>query len=220
MVASGDAPVLDHCGPWLDWAGDTIRAALPEAWQAPLVVQTPQRLALPERWESARVLLRAPRASDAGWVFSDYAQDPEVTRYLSWRPHTSLHQTEAYLAEIVTDWGQRRSPWVLERRSDGRPLGMLRATQTGPQAELGYVLAREHWGQGYVSEVVAALKERGLASGLQRITALVDVENSSSARVLEKAGFVREGTLRNVCCHPNTCSEARDAHLYAAVRSG
>jgi len=218
VVASGDAPVLDACGPWLDWAGDTIRAALPEAWEAPLVLQAPRRLALPERWESARVLLRAPRLSDASWVYSDYAQDPEVTRYLSWRPHVSPQQTEGYLAEIVSDWDQRRSPWVLERRSDARPLGMLRATQSGPQAELGYVLARAHWGQGYMSEVVLALRELGLASGLQRITALVDVENLGSARVLEKAGFVREGTLRSVCCHPNTSSEARDAYLYAAVR--
>lgn len=220
VVASGDAPVLDCCGPWLDWAGDTIRAALPEAWRAPLVLEAPRTFAFPARWESERLALREPVLEDAEWIFRDYAQDPEVSRYLSWRPHGSLSETQSYLAEVVRDWSQRRSPWVMERRSDGRPLGMFRATQTGPQAELGYVLARAHWGQGYMSEVVSAARALGFKEGLQRITALVDVGNGASARVLEKAGFQREGTLRSVCCHPNTCSEARDAFLYAAIRCG
>lgn len=218
VVASGDAPVLDACGPWLDWAGDTIRAQLRDAWTVPLVRGEPRRFAFPERWESARLALRPPKAEDASWIFTDYAQDPEVSRYLSWRPHREQGETEAFLAGVLSGWGERRSPWVLERQADGRPLGMFRATQSGPQAELGYVLAREHWGQGYMSELVSRARELGFARGIQRITALVDVQNGASARVLEKAGFAREGTLRSVCCHPNTCHEARDAFLYAAVR--
>lgn len=38
LVASGDAPVLDACGPWLDWAGETITAEIPSAWRVSVVV--------------------------------------------------------------------------------------------------------------------------------------------------------------------------------------
>jgi RimJ/RimL family protein N-acetyltransferase len=66
------------------------------------------------------------------------------------------------------------------------------------RAELGYVLARAHWGRG----VATAAVKRTLATvfgevqGLERVEALVDVANPASQRVLEKAGFTREAVLR------------------------
>ncbi|HBP20717.1 MAG TPA: N-acetyltransferase, partial [Planctomycetes bacterium] len=58
--------------------------------------------------------------------------------------------------------------------------------------ELGYVLAREHWGQGVMSEVLLALAEHLLVpAGLARLWAVCDVANLGSARALEKAGFSR-----------------------------
>ncbi|HBP20716.1 MAG TPA: GNAT family N-acetyltransferase, partial [Planctomycetes bacterium] len=96
---------------------------------------------LPVRLESERYALRPPRREDAAWIFDDYAQDPEVTRYLVWSPHRERGETEAFLAQTLDGWGERRSPWVIERRVDGRGLGMLDCRRDGPQAELGYVLA-------------------------------------------------------------------------------
>ena len=51
-----------------------------------------------------------------------------------------------------------------------------------------------------------------------RIGAVCDVENLGSARVMEKAGLVREGVLRRWMMHPNVSDEPRDCFSYARVR--
>ena len=51
-----------------------------------------------------------------------------------------------------------------------------------------------------------------------RIGAVCDVENLASARVMEKAGLVREGLLRRWLMHPNVSDEPRDCLSYALVR--
>jgi RimJ/RimL family protein N-acetyltransferase len=51
-----------------------------------------------------------------------------------------------------------------------------------------------------------------------RMFAVCDVENSASARVMEKAGMTREGILRRNSMHPNVSDEPRDSFIYALVR--
>lgn len=64
-------------------------------------------------------------------------------------------------------------------------------------AEVGYWIAEPFWGQGITTRVVRAFTEWGFAEfGLLRIYAHVFSENVASARVLEKAGYEREGTMR------------------------
>ena len=53
---------------------------------------------LPDRLETSRLILRPLARGDALAVFAGYAQDPEVARYLSWRPHRRLAETEAYVS--------------------------------------------------------------------------------------------------------------------------
>lgn len=68
----------------------------------------------------------------------------------------------------------------------------------GERAEIGYWLARPYWGQGIATQVVRQLCEFAFAEyELQRVFAQVFAGNRASARVLEKAGFQREGTLRS-----------------------
>jgi RimJ/RimL family protein N-acetyltransferase len=85
--------------------------------------------------------------------------------------------------------------------------------------EVGYVLERAHWGMGLMTEVVAAVRDAAFADpDIHRFQALCDVENLASARVMEKAGMVREGTLRNYEIHPNRSEAPRDCWMYAVVR--
>lgn len=221
LVVSGDAPVLDGCGPWLDWGGELVRDAIPEAWILPLVPSPSASSPLPPRWETERYLLRPPQAADAAWIFRDYAQDPEVTRFLTWAPHRAQSETEAFLARVLSGWASTgRGPYVIEASRSGRGLGMFELRIEGPQAELGYVIARAAWGQGVMTEVVGACAERSLSgpAALTRLSALVDLENGASARVLEKCGFRREGTLRGYTCRPGACQPPRDTHVYGRVR--
>lgn len=64
-------------------------------------------------------------------------------------------------------------------------------------AELGYWLAEPFWGMGIMTEAVKALSEYALHElGFCRIYAEPYTTNPASARVLEKSGFVLEGTMR------------------------
>src|SRR4029079_13638320 len=65
-------------------------------------------------------------------------------------------------------------------------------------ADLGFIFARDAWGQGYATEAAAAMVRAGFQQlGVGRIFSTCDAANLASARVLEKAGLRREATLEN-----------------------
>jgi ribosomal-protein-alanine N-acetyltransferase len=157
---------------------------------------------------------------DAEAVFDGYARDPDVTRFLSWAPHRSLADTRAFLRGCMDDWReQSRFPWTITRPSDGAPIGMIDLRPAGHMAETGYVLSRAEWGNGYMTEALTAVVEAAFAlPGIYRVSAICDVENLASARVMEKAGMVREGVLKRFLLHPAMGPEPRDAFCYAKTR--
>jgi RimJ/RimL family protein N-acetyltransferase len=66
------------------------------------------------------------------------------------------------------------------------------------QAEIGYWLFERARGRGTATRTARFLAEHGFSIGLERIEARVDIGNSASERVLERAGFTREGILRSL----------------------
>jgi len=52
---------------------------------------------LPERLETKRLVLRKPIQSDAATMFAGWTQDPEVTRFLTWRPHRAVENAERFV---------------------------------------------------------------------------------------------------------------------------
>jgi RimJ/RimL family protein N-acetyltransferase len=177
-------------------------------------------LKTPAAIETERLRLRPPRLGDADEIFARYAQDAEVTRYLTWRPHKSIEPVREFLRSLLALREQGAVlPWVVERRADGRLLGVTDLRLQGFRAEIGYALARDAWGQGFASEAARALVNWALAQpGIYRVWAVCDVDNAASGRVLEKAGMVREGLLRRWSVHPNVSDEPRDCWCYAKVR--
>lgn len=175
---------------------------------------------LPEELVSPRLRLRPPRQEDAAAMFAAWTRDPQVTRYLTWRPHHALDETTAFVAGCIEAWrGPSRRPWVITRFGEDVPLGLLELRLDGHRAELGYVLARSVWGQGYMTEAVQTIVHVALDElPLSRVAAVCDVENAASARVLDKAGLRREGVLRRYILHPNISDEPRDVYLFARTR--
>jgi RimJ/RimL family protein N-acetyltransferase len=83
-------------------------------------------------------------------------------------------------------------------------------------AELGYWLGEEYWGRGIASAAIRRICEYGFSDlDLVRIFALPMGHNSASQRVLEKAGFVREGILRNACVKDG---KILDEIMYAKIK--
>lgn len=173
-----------------------------------------------ESLETARLRLRRPVAADAESIFSRYSSDPEVLRYLSWPQHRSVDQTRAFLAFSEAEWGRwPAGPYLIEARQDGRLLGGTGlAFETPQRAATGYVLARDAWGRGYATEALRAIVELAGGLGLRRLYALCHTEHPASWRVLDKAGFSREGVLRRHSEFPNLRPGAPcDVFCYARV---
>jgi len=170
--------------------------------------------------ETERLVLRPSRAEDAEAIYQTYAADEEVTRYLVWRPHRSIEETHEFMRGAVETWADRSHfNWAVTVKPDDRLRGMIALRVEGFKADAGYVLGREFWGRGYMTEALRAVIAFGLSlPGVYRVWALCDVENLASARVMEKAGMSFEGVLRRNVIHPNLGDEPRDARCYAAVR--
>ncbi|OZV82213.1 GNAT family N-acetyltransferase [Micromonospora echinospora] len=166
-----------------------------------------------------RLLLRDFRAEDQPAVHA-YASDPDVTRYTEWGPDT-LNDTAAFLVQAVRDaqvLPRTRFALAVIRRDDEVLIGSVELRVTNEvhrRGEMGYVLARPHWGHGLATEAAAAVLRLGLDTlGLHKITATCDPDNTASARVLAKIGMRREGRLHD---HLHIGGRWRDRLFFAAI---
>ncbi|KAA0689562.1 N-acetyltransferase [Neorhizobium sp. P12A] len=176
---------------------------------------------LPDEFETKRYLVRRIRPSDADAIFAGWSSDPEVTKYLIWPPHTDISQTRDFAERGDRDWRDGVSfPAVISPLDAPQMLiGMVHPRPLARRVSYGWLIRRDHWGQGVASEVVAYTVDHALSHpAIFRAEATCDVDNIASARVMEKAGMVREGLLRRHGLHPNVSDEPRDSFLYAKVR--
>ena len=150
--------------------------------------------------ETDRLILRKMSLDDAEAVFA-YASDPEVSRYVIWETHRSIEESRAFLKLAIAKYENGGEPdWGIIYKGDHRLLGTCGIAAWEPdhaRAELGYVLSRDYWGRGLMAEAVRAMIRFGFdRMKLNRVEARCIAENTASARVMEKAGMVYEGTLR------------------------
>ncbi|ACM31409.1 GNAT family N-acetyltransferase [Rhizobium rhizogenes] len=176
---------------------------------------------LPEKFETQRHLVRRIRLSDAEAIFAGWATDPEVTKYPVWRPHADISQAHDLTKHGDQEWQNGTSfPGVISPRGTPTELiGMIPPRLNSSRVSYGWLIRRDYWGQGVASEVVRWVVEHALSQpAIFRAEATCDVENIASARVMEKAGMMREGLLLRYTLHPNISNEPRDSLLYARVR--
>lgn len=174
----------------------------------------------PEVVQTERLRLRRVRVDDAPDLFDAYAGDERVTRYMTWRPNTSVEQVRGVLVDLEqrTANGEEMN-WVLQPPGAAAPIGMVSARTGAHGVELGYVLAHDHWGRGLMTEAVGAVVALARQhDGVHRIWAYRDVDNPASGRVLEKAGLPVEATLKRWVVHPNVSPEPRDAVIHSWTR--
>jgi ribosomal-protein-alanine N-acetyltransferase len=174
----------------------------------------------PESLTTTRLFLRKPRPEDAPLIFTAYAQDSEVTRYLTFRPHRDVKEAHAAIERFIEAWRSGKSYcWLMFRRDSNELVGAISARQD-QGVNLGYLLARPFWGQGFMSEALEAIVEWALRNPVVfRVWAVCDLENEASARLLERNGFHQEGVLRRWSLHPNVSDIPRDCYCYARTRS-
>ncbi len=177
----------------------------------------------PESIETPRLRLRKPIApDDASRIFMAYAGDPQVTHFLTWRPHRSAEEGLPILRARLACWEDAKEfSWVITTRSGAEVIGMVTAIpdRSPWRFSLGYVLGRAFWNRGFMTEALVGVIGTLLAMpGVCRVSAVADEENFASMRVLEKAGMKREGLLQRWSLHPAISDVPRACWLFAKVR--
>lgn len=172
----------------------------------------------PKTFSTARLRLRPVQADDVTAIFDSYAQDADVTRYLTWLPHTSTEDTKSFIQMCLN--AQSSRTYLVTSNAADAVFGAFKL-RSGGQArlEVGYALARPFWGRGYMTEILTEVVAWALQQpSIWRIGAVADIENIASQRVMEKSGMQSEGVLRRWLIHPTLSEAPRDCISFAATR--
>jgi RimJ/RimL family protein N-acetyltransferase len=156
----------------------------------------------PPRIETDRLVLRPPGPDDVAAIFTGIA-DFEVVRMLGRAPWPYRREdAEAFVASIPGRDPSTERPLSIVHRTHGLIGGCgFHASDGAPFVELGYWLARNHWGQGYATEAaVAALAWARVGWGKRVVCAAHFMENPASGRVLVKAGMLYTGVVAPMHC--------------------
>jgi ribosomal-protein-alanine N-acetyltransferase len=167
--------------------------------------------------ETGRLRLNPLTPDDAAVLF-EIMSDPKVMAH---RDHPQIDDPEL-VAEIAT--GQvaemaegRALHWAIRELADDRFLGCCDLSQIDRWrqcAELGFLLARPAWGQGYAAEAMPPVIAHAAASGLRRLSARAHLGDRRADGLLRKLGFKEEKLLRG---HVLRDGERRDCRLYRLV---
>ena len=168
---------------------------------------------------TARLLLRPFTEADTDAIFA-LQSNPRVLRYWDTPPWHERAQAERFIARCA-QMAQAGSGarLAIERAADGLFIGWCTLMNWDPtyrSAMMGYCLAEAAWGQGFATEAAGAVLQWAFNTlDLNRVQSEADTRNIASGRVLEKLGFLREGTLRENCI---VNGEISDSWIYGLLR--
>lgn len=175
--------------------------------------------------ETGRLILREFSEHDLPAVHA-YGSDPKVMAGLLLLPNTEEKSREVVTEFISYQSEEPRTKYELaiELASTGELIGgsgirmeRLLDRSGNREASMGYVLRRESWGNGYATEAASGMLWIGFEMLMaHRVFAMVDTENVSSIRVLEKLGMTREGLHRQSLWSP-VHDSWRDVYYYAIL---
>lgn len=156
-----------------------------------------------------RLLLRPIVAEDAEDIY-EYSRNANVGPNAGWKPHESIEETRLIMERVFIN--QEGVLGIILRES-GKLIGSIGLVKD-PKREndkarmLGYAIGEAYWGQGFMTEAVRELLRYGFEElNLDLISAYCYSHNQRSRRVLEKCGFLHEGTLRQ-------CEQLFDGNTY------
>ncbi len=129
--------------------------------------------------------------------FMEWGTDDEVTKYMMWNSYASREAAVDFFKNVVEN-----HPWFKAVCLEKKVIGSITLDKGkgahSCKAELGYVISRKYWNNGFATKAINLAIQKGFEDlDIQRIEAFVDPANIASQRVLEKTGFVKEGLLKN-----------------------
>ena len=164
--------------------------------------------------ETERLRLRLPDAGDIDAIVA-MAGDRDVARRLARIPHPYGRDDARFFLDAIVP---REWTWAVAWRASGEVVGMA-GLVPGPEpevAELGYYVARRHWGRGIATEAAGAVVAHGFGVlGLRVINSGYFLDNPASGRVLGKLGFVESGRSERSCLAIDSTVASVEMRLHA-----
>lgn len=128
----------------------------------------------------------------------EYAKHPEVGPNAGWPPHKSVEESMHILSELFVP----STAWAIREKDTGKIVGHIsldddKRREDVNSKEMGYNLAYDCWGKGYMTEAARAVMDYGFEEfGLVVMSICTGPDNKRSQRVIEKCGFKFEGIQR------------------------
>ena len=147
--------------------------------------------------ETDRLILRGWARRDAPQLY-EYASNPDVGPHAGWKPHASVAESRMIIDQLF----RRNTTWAIVEKASNRVVGSIgfehdKYRPNVKSRELGYSLAKDCWGRGYMTEAAKRLIKYAFEELRLDILMIQTGEgNIRSQRVIEKCGFTYEGTLR------------------------
>ena len=132
----------------------------------------------------------------------EYSKNPTFYKYMEYEFHKSIEDTKQYLNKLISRSNSDSAHyWFIYLKSEKKIIGsfgVLNIDQRRGCAEIGYGLSPSYWGKGYFHEALnLVLKFLFLDLNFHRVSAITQIDNLPSINALEKAGFKKEGTMRD-----------------------
>jgi len=171
------------------------------------------------RFETKRLIMRRIDENDCEDMF-EYSIDSDVTRYLTWQPHSDINETKIYIADVQKKYETGKFfDWGLEYKQDGKFIGTCGFTSININkntCEVGYVLSKNYWGMGLMPEALECIMDFAFNYfGFDKIEARFLEGNANSKKVMEKAGMICEKIDRNAM---HIKGEYRTIHTYSITK--
>ncbi|MGA0600657.1 GNAT family N-acetyltransferase [Caulobacter sp. KR2-114] len=144
--------------------------------------------------------------------------DPDVMAHWDIGAIEDPDLTDAIVASQISAMNDGHAQhWAITLTATGGFLGVCDLSDIDRwhhRGEIGFLLGRDAWGQGYALEAMRAVVTQAAALGLRRLTARTHVGNLRSEQLLAKLGFEMEGYLRG---HIQRDGERRDCRLFGLL---
>jgi RimJ/RimL family protein N-acetyltransferase len=183
----------------------------------------PIMMDVPMELQSERLLLRAPRFGDGAVINAAVVESiDELAPWMPWAtPTPKVEDTELWCRQAHVRFLSREqlhfSLWTKDGKTCVGGCGLHKLDWKVPSAEMGYWMRTSHAGKGLMTEAVRTLVKFGMEElKLGRIEIRCDERNVRSAKVAERAGFVREGLFRQDA--RGAKNELRNTMIYAKTK--
>jgi len=170
--------------------------------------------------QTSRLQMRRIEATDADFLVA-LMNDPAYIEHIGDRGLRTPAEARAYIGDVVLPSYRRHGygMYLLTLNEDGPRVGIAGLVNRPNLADVdvGFAVARAHWGYGYASEAAAAVLVHAARDfGLKRVVGVVAPGNAASIRVLEKIGLSYEGRVRLTPREPPILLYATDLSEQAA----